>query len=591
MAEDKDLQEVPLVNKYRERVAGDNTVWADTITPPTAEQTAKLAGFANEGMKSDLLHGHTADLGSDATFWDKIGTKDGFHIAPVDEKTGQFRFENLTQTTLPTLGGTIGAVIAPLEKEWLVGLDFDVNVKGTIRVQMAKPGEDLGPAGYKLSHNIKTDLKFYNEKVEDPLKVSGEALWIEKSKEIPSFAFNHKEETNLESAMADLGNAPTDLAFAPSDTANKSDTPGIAPDTSPLPAPIEKNVDLFAQFNPEDAHKGYKGPAPSLIDAKVTFSGEYRLNAEINVETEHTLTVPRQDYERIKAELDGQTVYSASVAGSVTVWNPGADSEGNASELFVHVGLDKFQTKSGINETLTMAKLLQDEKDGAGQQYIAELNGKTPPPVNPYLQKAPAETMIAKAKPEPEFIGTKDDIKLAQASCNLMIDGLELSVDGIAGEKTDRCVGAVLGDTFDPNNYQKNAENLQELITLTPPAREKAEFYAAQVLKNPQNHSIPAYSFQAYEKAMQGEHFKFDGLPGKGTLLAAKNPSSILENQPGIEAIAEAPKPGGETPSLRCEFGKVCGPETAANDPSFDNPALPVVANTTTQAISPMTPG
>ncbi|HRV95963.1 MAG TPA: hypothetical protein P5526_27675, partial [Anaerolineae bacterium] len=523
-----------LAEEYIEKLGGKNTVWVDTIAPPTAEQAAQLASFANEGMKNSLLQGYTADLGPDATFWDKIGTKDGFHIAPVDEKTGQFRLENLTQTALPTLGGTIGAVIAPLEKEWLVGLDVKADAKDTIRVQMAKPGENLGPAGYKLSHNVKTDLKLYNEKVEDPLKVSGEALWIEKSKEIPSFAFDYKEEVNLENTMAELGNAPTGLTFAPSDTAKKLDMSGIDLDEMPPPTPVEKSVNPFTQLNPEEAHKGYSGPAPALIDAKVTFSGEYQLNVKVNVETEHILTVSRQDYERVKAELDGQTVYSASVAGSVTVWNPGADKDGNASELFVHVGLDKLELEGEIKPTVAMAKLLQDEKDGAGQQYIAELNGKAPPPINPYLQKAPAETMIAKANPT----STADDVRLAQASCNLVSDA-NLAIDGDPGPKTQSCVGTVLGDDYVADDWKKNAENLQEIVSLSPEAAEKGQVLATKTLNGEvKDFSKEAYETQAFLKAKEG--IAFDGDIGRGTRAAALAHLD-MENQPGIEAIAKAP--------------------------------------------------
>ena len=567
-----------IAEEYIKKLGGNNTVWADTIAPPTAEQTARLANFANEGMKNSLLQGYAADMGPDTNFWNKIGTKDGFHTAPVDGKTGQFRFENLTQTTLPTLGGTVGAVFAPLEEEWLVGLDFEVNVKGTILVEMAKPGEELGPAGYKLSHNVKTDLNFYNEKVEDPLKVSGKAFWIEKSEEIPSFAFKHQEETNLGNAMADLGNAPAGLSFASLDTAKNPDMSGVISDTTPLPpaAPVEKSVDPFTQLNPEEAHKGYSGPAPALIDAKVTFSGEYQINAKINVEVEHTLTVSRQDYERIKAELDGQTIYSASVAGSVTVWNPGADSEGNASEFFVHVGLDKLEMKGGINETVAMTKLLQDEKDGAGQQYIAELNGRAPPPVNPYLQDSPGKTMIAKASPT----GTADDVRLAQASCNLLSDA-NLAIDGDPGTKTQSCVGTVLGDDYVADDWKQNAENLQEIVALSPEAAEKGRILATKTLNGEiKDFSKEAYETQAFLKAKEG--IAFDGDIGRGTRAAA-TAHLDMENQPSIEAIANAPSPGKGTPSLSCEFGKVCGPENAANDPSYDQPETDARAVAKTQ--------
>ncbi len=520
----------------------ENTVWVGEVPILSADQ---ITAMANDGLNTNHLNPLLQNLVTDETANRKIGTEDGLHLSV--ENAGEnnvsetaFQIENLTDTVLPTLGGLAGATVMPFKEEWLVGADAQVNVNGRFVVVKAQDGEDLGPAGYKSTQTINTDLHIYSKNVDQPLSTKADALFglVEEEIAIPQLDVAKNAENIDLSGI--LNNEQSAMSFAPK-------AMGFAPST---PAPSSQasaaTVNQTAPAKPYTAGQpDSDGGSFSLIDADVSFSGEYRIGIDLDVDVLHKITVSPDDYEQVKAALDNQDIYSASVSGSMSIYNPGSERrEEVASNVYAHVELNDAQLSGDINNSIALASLSQTGEGESGQELIAEL-ADVPP------------------EPETQPVHHEKDVKLAQASCNLFVENEEpvLEVTGVPDEPTTNCLKSVLGEAYEENDWGQNAAVMQEMMSGSDTAQDKITALAGKAAQK----DIPNASTEAYMLQAGLEGLEFDGIVGPKTIAAAQEYIAPSDNP--HEMASQTP----ETKSLTQSFQDSSLPDQASNDPDFSN--------------------
>ncbi len=343
---------------FMERIDTGGTL--SSIPIPSAEE---LVNSANEQIKNN--EGHIKQLvESDG--------QTSLEEAPI-LKVGNTGEDNPSEISVnitdalagltPTLGGLIGYELAPLKSEWLAEADINIKVHGTLVIVASKPGEELGPNGYKVNHILGGNMSFHSKDVEQPAVIKGEALFglVEKEVVIPQAHEDFViEPINLGDALSNAGNLDKAMQKIPkTQTSITSKEPKTPPDLANDPAPLIEesqfsynNDDLFddhqdtgcasqqdedySDFDTYDECADITVEGGSLIDVTASLGGHVAVELEANLNVIHVITVHPDELEIFKEKLafkgEGETLYAAELGVSIAIYNPGDALKEKAKE-------------------------------------------------------------------------------------------------------------------------------------------------------------------------------------------------------------------------------------------------------------------
>lgn len=346
----------------------------------------------------------------------------------------------------------VGYQVAPFKKEWMAGVEVNMEMKSRFVVVEAKPEDRLGPNELKVDHILTG--KIHLSSTENSAVIENRALagLIDRKKTLPDFNTTIElGEINLAGAMG---------ALSATTAGNRVNN--------------EKPKTVNPAFHP--------------VTVQTTASGQYGVKVESgDLELMHVITVPKEDFALVHRELDGKEIARASLQAGLVIYNPGSKQKDSGKTL---VSIDLKET-SFLNVNIKPAVAL----------------------VNVMTQNK-VDALVDKPGPFSNLKNTDmDTVMRVQALISLLAENKEpvQPVYGYMSENTSRYARTILGDDYS-NDYKKNAEKLSEMIAGSDTAKQKITDLSSRLVEGRMRaHHTESFMLQAGLNALGRSDAPIDG--------------------------------------------------------------------------------